>query len=172
MFHFVDSVQPMLIETPKVREAGSGVDTSQREFRNGTVIELTCTGQIGSDQNAVGHYSNTILKYLVFWPWIWWNDNKSKILESKIKNLRRFNIWFVCRLSGGVLRQLVPRLSPGCRTQLSTLWPLPVQTARTSGPVPWPTISPVATSGPSSCASRGTQVSAIQELQSSLWPSH
>nr|XP_034301823.1 uncharacterized protein LOC105345014 isoform X6 [Crassostrea gigas] len=46
------TVQPMLIETPKVREAGSGVDTSQREFRNGTVIELTCTGQIGSDQNA------------------------------------------------------------------------------------------------------------------------
>lgn len=47
MFYFVDSVQPMLIETPKVREAGSGVDTSQREFRNGTVIELTCTGQVG-----------------------------------------------------------------------------------------------------------------------------
>lgn len=68
MFYFVDSVQPMLIETPKVREAGSGVDTSQREFRNGTVIELTCTGQAGSDHNAVGHYSNTILKYLVFWP--------------------------------------------------------------------------------------------------------
>ncbi|XP_065933583.1 uncharacterized protein [Magallana gigas] len=46
------TVQPMLIETPKVREAGSGVDTSQREFRNGTVIELTCTGQVGSDHNA------------------------------------------------------------------------------------------------------------------------
>lgn len=46
------TVQPTVIETPKVREAGSGVDTNRREFRNGTVIELTCTGQIGSDHNA------------------------------------------------------------------------------------------------------------------------
>lgn len=85
MFCFVDLVQPTVIETPKVREAGSGVDTNRREFRNGTVIELTCTGQIGSDHNAVGHYSSTILKILNIY---------GLEFDEMITNLRRFNISF------------------------------------------------------------------------------
>lgn len=112
MFCFVDLVQPTVIETPKVREAESGVDTNRREFRNGTVIELTCTGQIGSDHNAVGHYSSTILKILNIY---------GLEFDEMITNLRRFNIFFFCRLSGGVQRQQVPRPLPGCRTQQSTL---------------------------------------------------
>ena len=36
------------------RIIGEFSDTAQREFAVGTVIQLTCTGQTGSDPSAVG----------------------------------------------------------------------------------------------------------------------
>ncbi|XP_056010817.1 uncharacterized protein LOC125680720 isoform X3 [Ostrea edulis] len=45
-------VQPTLIEMPRVRILGEFSDTAQRQFTVGTALQLTCTGQTGSDPRA------------------------------------------------------------------------------------------------------------------------
>ncbi|XP_062609449.1 uncharacterized protein LOC134271230 [Saccostrea cucullata] len=45
-------VQPYVIEMPRVRILGEHFDTSERQFEVGTALQLTCTGQIGSDPSA------------------------------------------------------------------------------------------------------------------------
>ncbi|XP_078323794.1 uncharacterized protein LOC111124395 isoform X5 [Crassostrea virginica] len=47
------SVQPRTIQSPSIKVFGSAEVTTQREFRNGTTIQLTCTGQIGSNTNSI-----------------------------------------------------------------------------------------------------------------------
>ncbi|XP_062613809.1 uncharacterized protein LOC134275552 [Saccostrea cucullata] len=45
-------VQPKLIERPSVRILGQQFDTNERQFEVGAALQLTCTGQIGSDPSA------------------------------------------------------------------------------------------------------------------------
>ncbi|XP_056003934.1 uncharacterized protein LOC125660939 [Ostrea edulis] len=48
----ITSAQPSLIETPRVRIVGEFSDTAQRQFSVGTAVQLTCTGQTGSDPRS------------------------------------------------------------------------------------------------------------------------
>lgn len=73
----------MLIEILKVREVGLGVDISQREFRNGIVIEFMCIGQVGSDYNVVGYYLNMILNIQCFGY-----EFDEMIINLKFQNLK------------------------------------------------------------------------------------
>ncbi|XP_061186382.1 uncharacterized protein LOC133194442 [Saccostrea echinata] len=45
-------VQPYVIQIPRVRILGELFDTNERQFEVGTAVQLTCTGQIGSDPSA------------------------------------------------------------------------------------------------------------------------
>lgn len=47
------SVKPTLIEMPRVRILNENFDTPKRQFPVGTAIQLTCQGQVGSDQSKV-----------------------------------------------------------------------------------------------------------------------
>lgn len=58
-FLFYDSVKPTVMEMPRVRIQGEPYDTPIRQFPTGTVIQITCEGQIGSDPSTVG--INTIM---------------------------------------------------------------------------------------------------------------
>ncbi|XP_056010818.1 uncharacterized protein LOC125680720 isoform X4 [Ostrea edulis] len=59
-------VQPTLIEMPRVRILGEFSDTAQREFPVGTAIQLTCTGQTGSDPSATIRWCAKALHAFVF----------------------------------------------------------------------------------------------------------
>ncbi|XP_065930410.1 uncharacterized protein [Magallana gigas] len=49
------NIKPNVIEMPRVRILGETNDTPNRQFSIGTVIEITCEGQIGSDpSNTIG----------------------------------------------------------------------------------------------------------------------
>lgn len=41
------------MEMPRVRIPSESYDTPSRQFSKGTVIEITCEGQIGSDSSTV-----------------------------------------------------------------------------------------------------------------------
>lgn len=41
------------MEMPRVKIASESYDTPSRQFSKGTVIEITCEGQIGSDSSTV-----------------------------------------------------------------------------------------------------------------------
>lgn len=47
------SVKPTRIEMPRVRILGETDNTPNRQFPAGTAIQLTCQGQVGSDQSRV-----------------------------------------------------------------------------------------------------------------------
>lgn len=47
------SVKPTMIEMPRVRILNALSDTPNRQFPVGTAIQLTCQGQVGSDQSKV-----------------------------------------------------------------------------------------------------------------------
>lgn len=51
------SVKPALIEKPRVRILNELNDTTKRQFPVGTVLRLTCKGQIGSDPSNVRIYA-------------------------------------------------------------------------------------------------------------------
>lgn len=52
LFYF-HSVKPNVMEMSQVRILGETNDTPNRQFSTGTVIEITCEGQIGSDPSNV-----------------------------------------------------------------------------------------------------------------------
>lgn len=47
------SVKPTVIEVPRVRILNELYDMPERQFPDGTAIQLTCRGQVGSDQSNV-----------------------------------------------------------------------------------------------------------------------
>lgn len=50
---FSVSVKPTLMEIPRVRILNEGYDTPDRQFPVETAIQLTCQGEVGSDQTKV-----------------------------------------------------------------------------------------------------------------------
>lgn len=52
-FFYFDSVKPTVMEMPRVRIPSESYDTPIRQFSKGTVIQITCEGQIGSDPSTV-----------------------------------------------------------------------------------------------------------------------
>lgn len=59
------SVKPTMIEMPRVRILGDTDNTPNRQFPAGTAIQLTCQGQVGSDQSKVrikGYWVYTCMK--------------------------------------------------------------------------------------------------------------
>lgn len=51
------SVEPAVIEMPRVRILNENFDTPNRQFPVGTGIQLTCQGEIGSDPSKVSIYN-------------------------------------------------------------------------------------------------------------------
>lgn len=52
-FFYFHLVKPRVMEMPRLRILGDLFDTPSRQFPIGTVIQITCEGQIGSDQSNV-----------------------------------------------------------------------------------------------------------------------
>lgn len=48
-----DSVKPTVMEMPRVKIPSDPYNTPSRQFSKGTVIQITCEGQIGSDPSTV-----------------------------------------------------------------------------------------------------------------------
>lgn len=53
MIRFLILVEPTFMEKMRVRILGEVTDTANRKFAVGTALQLTCTGEVGSEPNNV-----------------------------------------------------------------------------------------------------------------------